>query len=92
MEHFYARYPLPCLEKPACDSRFRDIEGQAFHHKTAHGAKYPYYCFACFKHEKLVCLKTAEELLSHADESEHKESDFKFAIIPPDFLEGKLTH
>eukprot|EP00794_Sanderia_malayensis_P012018 gene12018-13258_t len=89
MEHFYARYPLPCLEEPACDARFRDIEAQAFHHKSVHGTNYPYYCMACFKKEKLVRLRTANELMNHVDEENHTENDFKFAIIPPALLEGK---
>lgn len=81
-EHYYARYPLPCLEEPKCLSRFKNIEAQAFHHKSMHGSEYPYFCMACFKIEKLVCLKTGEELMAHTEEEGHREKDFKFAIIP----------
>ena len=81
-QHYYTRYPLPCLEEPACLSRFKNIEAQAFHHKSMHGSEYPYFCMACFKLEKLVCLKTGEELVAHSEEKRHREKDFKFAIIP----------
>ena len=87
-EQYYAKYPLPCLEEPACQGRFKDIETQAFHHKSAHGAKYPYFCMACFKKKKLACLKTAEELLRHARDMKHSSKDFEFAIIPEKMLQG----
>lgn len=89
-EYYYARYPLPCLEEPACETRFKDIDSQAFHHKTSHGAYYPYYCMACYKNEKLVCLKTGEELLKHVKEERHISEDFQFAIFPRRMLQGSL--
>ena len=82
LEHFYSSLPLPCLEDPSCAERFPNIEHQAFHHKSAHGATYPYFCMACYKNNYLVCLKTAEELLDHAEEEKHEEDDFSFAQIP----------
>lgn len=82
LQHFYSRLPLPCLEEPSCSERFPNIEIQAFHHKSAHGATYPYYCMACYKKRYLVCLKTAEELLNHVEQERHQEEEFSFAQIP----------
>ena len=90
IEHFYARYPLPCLEKHACEARFKDIEAQAFHHQSVHGAVNPFYCMACFKQKIIVCLKTSEELMEHVDERNHGDKDFKFALIPQSVLEGNI--
>lgn len=82
MEHFYSNLPLPCLEDPACEERFPNIEHQAFHHKQVHGSTYPYYCMACYKNSYLVCCKTAEKLLDHVEEEKHKDEEFSFAQIP----------
>ena len=82
LEQFYALYPLPCLEEPACKARFKDIDTQAFHHKSLHGSEYPYFCLACYKSKKLVYFKTARELLKHARTENHVGKDFQFAIIP----------
>ena len=82
LEHFYSNLPLPCLEEPSCSERFPNIEFQAFHHKSVHGATYPYYCMACYKKKYLVCLKTAEELLNHVEEERHNDEEFSFAQIP----------
>lgn len=90
MEHFYSKLPLPCLEEPTCAERFPNIEHQALHHKSAHGSTYPYYCMACYKDNVLVCLKTAEELLEHAQQKKHQEKDFSFAQIPLQTALGKL--
>lgn len=87
-EQYYALYPLPCLEEPACKARFKDIDTQAFHHKAWHGAEYPYFCLACYKIKKLVCAKTAQELLQHVKTENHVEKDFQYAIIPRKVLEG----
>lgn len=81
-EHFYSNLPLPCLEDPSCSDRFPNIENQAFHHKTVHGATYPYYCMACYKKKYLTCVKTAEELLNHVEEEKHRDEEFSFAQIP----------
>ena len=81
-EHFYSNLPLPCLEDPSCSDRFPNIENQAFHHKTVHGATYPYYCMACYKKKYLTCVKTAEELLNHVEEEKHGDEEFSFAQIP----------
>lgn len=89
-EQYYARFPLPCLEEPACKARFKDIDTQAFHHKTYHGAEYPYFCMACYKNEKLVCRKTGDELLRHANDEGHVKEDFQFAIIPRKLLAGSF--
>ena len=85
LEHFYSTFPLPCLEDPSCTERFPNIEFQAFHHKSFHGATYPYYCMACYKNNYLVCLKTAEELLNHVEREKHQQEDFSFAQIPLHF-------
>ena len=82
LKHFYSNLPLPCLEEPNCCERFPNIEFQAFHHKSVHGATYPYYCMACYKKRHLVCLKTAEELLNHVEEEKHSNIEFFFAQIP----------
>ncbi|XP_015774722.1 PREDICTED: uncharacterized protein LOC107352920 [Acropora digitifera] len=82
LQHYYSKLPLPCLEEPNCSGRFPNIEFQAFHHKSVHGATYPYYCMACYKNKYLVCLKTGEELLNHVEEAKHKEAEFSFAQIP----------
>ena len=89
-EQYYARYPLPCLEEPACEARFKDIDTQAFHHKTFHGAQYPYFCMACYKNEKLMCYRTGEELLDHVQDENHNNKDFQFAIIPRKIIQGSL--
>ena len=88
-EQYYATYPLPCLEVPACKARFKNIDKQAFHHKIQHGSDYPYFCMACYKNEKLVCVKTAEELLEHAGIENHVVEDFQFAIIPRKMIEER---
>ncbi|EDO33203.1 predicted protein [Nematostella vectensis] len=82
LEHYYSNLPLPCLEEPSCNERFPNIEHQAFHHKQVHGSTYPYFCMACYKHNYLVCLKTAEELLNHVEEEKHQDEEFSFAQIP----------
>ena len=82
LQHYYSKLPLPCLEQPNCTGRFPNIEFQAFHHKSVHGATYPYYCMACYKKKYLVCLKTGEELLNHVEEAKHKKDEFSFAQIP----------
>ena len=88
IEHFYSNYPLPCLEDPSCKMRFKNIEMQAFHHKSVHGSTYPYFCMACFKQERLVCSKTGEELLLHVEDKKHSKEDFEFAIIPDKIFKG----
>ena len=86
-EQYNALCPLPCLEEPACKARFSNIDAQAFHHKACHGAKYPYFCMACYKAERLVCVETSEKLLSHVQEEKHEKKDFQFAIVPRRMLE-----
>lgn len=82
IQHYCGRFPLPCLENPDCETRFRNIDEQAFHHKTVHGSANPFFCLACYGDAKLVCLRTVEELMSHVSEMNHKESDFNVVIIP----------
>ena len=82
IEHYCSNYPLPCLENPACGVRFKNIDDQAFHHKSSHGAALPYFCLACYSNSKLVCVRTADELMTHVTEANHKESDFQLVILP----------
>ena len=84
IEHYCGVFPLPCLENPECESRFKNIDDQAFHHKTVHGSTHPYFCIACYGKAKLVCLRTSEELMTHVSEVNHKDNDFEVVIVPRD--------
>ena len=82
IQHYGGVYPLPCLEVPDCKERFRNIDEQAFHHKSSHGSKYPYYCIACYGHQKLTCLRTSGELMKHVSDVKHKKNEFQIVMIP----------
>ena len=84
IKHYCTKFPLPCLEDVTCDSRFRNIDEQAFHHKSVHSSSHPYFCMACYKDSKLVCLRTADELMAHVSLARHNKVDFDFQIIPPE--------
>jgi len=82
LEHYSGVYPLPCLESPDCRARFKNIDEQAFHHKLAHGARYPYYCIACYGNRKLTCVRTSDELIAHVKDIKHKKKEFNLVMIP----------
>ena len=82
IEHYSGVYPLPCLEVPDCRARFKNIDKQAFHHKTVHGAKYPYYCIACYGNQKLTCVRTSGDLMTHVRDVKHKKKEFNLVMIP----------
>lgn len=81
VEHYITVYPLPCLENTECKTRFKNIDHQAFHHKTVHGSAYPYYCFACYGRRTLVCLRTTKELMKHVRDAGHTEESFEIIIM-----------
>ena len=82
IEHYFSLFPLPCLESPKCTNRFKNIDEQAFHHKSVHGSTNPYFCLACYSNSKLVCVKTTDELMSHVTTKGHTDEDFNIVIIP----------
>lgn len=86
IEHYCRTYPLPCLESPECETRFKNIDEMAFHHKQVHGSTHPYYCIACYSQSKLVYVHTAEDLMAHVSEANHQLTDFELVIIPNEEL------
>lgn len=86
LEHYCHTSPLPCLESPECESRFKNIDEMAFHHKQVHGSAHPYYCIACYSRSKLTYVRTAEELMAHISDANHELTDFELVIIPSEEL------
>lgn len=89
--NYHKKFPLPCLENATCLERFKNIDGQALHHRRVHGAAYPYFCMACYQNNQLVCVRTADALWDHVSLAGHMREDFHFTVIRPGEHQQYLT-